>query len=65
MGTCHNHPDRNGILVGGIRLCDICLGIANMDVTGGIPSIPPTGGKKITNLYWDAEKQEVVYQIED
>jgi hypothetical protein len=31
----------------------------------GIPSIPPNGGKKITNIYWNPSTQELVFMIEE
>jgi len=32
--------------------------------TGGIVSTPPTGKKKVLNLYWDPDTQEIVVGTE-
>ena len=34
-------------------------------VGGGLESNPPTGKKKIINIYWDQDTEEVVIEIED
>lgn len=31
---------------------------------GGIPSNPPSGKKKITNVYWDPDTEEIVVDHE-
>ena len=39
-------------------------GKTTVTVEGGIPSTPPTGKKKIINVYWDENTQEVVIEYE-
>lgn len=64
MGSCSNHPDREGILSQGRRLCAECLGLSPI-VVGGIGSNPPSGSKKITNIFWDSVKEEFVFIVEE
>jgi len=43
--------------VDGLHATEIATG-------GGIPSTPPEGGKKVLNIWWDAVKQELVFEHE-
>lgn len=43
-------------------------GKTTVEVEGGIPSIPPSGKpsttKRIVNVYWDEDTQEIVIEYE-
>lgn len=37
----------------------------NKIVSGGIPSTPPSGKKKVLNIWWDPDTQELVFDKEE